>query len=148
NREPAGLTLKYGELKQILQDPTVTFQKVKVGRAEIRGEILTRDPTSDGDKNSPHSEAKSFHAPRTGLELDTELQSLLDERIGAAYQGEDEVSALQNVSSLIFSFILFVSLGVALFMAVRWISGGNSPLTFGRSRHKLYAEKDLAITFQ
>src|SRR5205823_6024280 len=33
-------------------------------------------------------------------------------------------------------------------MLLRWLSGGASPLTFGRSRHKLYAQKDLQITFE
>src|SRR5207253_176176 len=32
------------------------------------------------------------------------------------------------------------------FFLIRWLAGG-SPLTFGRSRHKLYAQKDLQITF-
>ena len=36
---------------------------------------------------------------------------------------------------------------MASFM-LRWMAGGSSPLTFGRSRHKLYAQKDLEITFQ
>src|SRR5438105_12297069 len=49
NEEPAGTTLKYGELKQILLDPSVVFRKVKVGRSEIRGEMLTRDRASGGD---------------------------------------------------------------------------------------------------
>src|SRR5207245_6959473 len=44
--------------------------------------------------------------------------------------------------------VLLISLGIALFLAVRWLSGGSSPLTFGRSRHKLYAQKDLHISFQ
>src|SRR5439155_5606885 len=37
---------------------------------------------------------------------------------------------------------------IAGFFIFRWVSGGNSPLTFGRSRHKIYAQKDLKITFQ
>jgi cell division protease FtsH len=28
------------------------------------------------------------------------------------------------------------------------MAGGSSPLTFGRSKHKLYAQKDMAITFE
>ena len=44
SREPPGITLKYSDLKQVLQDPNVSFQKVKVRQAEIRGEIVTRDP--------------------------------------------------------------------------------------------------------
>ena len=38
NREPSAIPLKYGEFKQLLLDPTVSFRKVKVGRADIRGD--------------------------------------------------------------------------------------------------------------
>jgi cell division protease FtsH len=147
SREPAGLTLKYGELKQILQDPTVTFQKVRVGKQDIRGEIVTHDPVSDGDANGQASQTYSFVASRVGLELDPDLQRLLDQR-APSHQGEEEASAFQNASQVLFSLLFIVSLGLAAFLFIRWIAGGNSPLTFGRSRHKVYAEKDLAITFQ
>jgi cell division protease FtsH len=43
---------------------------------------------------------------------------------------------------------VLVALGVVAFVLLRWMVGGSSPLTFGRSRHKLYAEKDLHVTFQ
>ena len=43
------------------------------------------------------------------------------------------------------SFLVILALLAGGFFLVRWISGGNSPLTFGRSRHKLYAEKDLHV---
>src|SRR5205823_6957057 len=39
-------------------------------------------------------------------------------------------------------------LGVGLLLAVRWLSGGGGALTFGRSRAKVYAQKDLHITFR
>src|SRR5207237_72294 len=52
------------------------------------------------------------------------------------------------MASVAFSFVLLISLGVALFLVLRWLAGGSSPLTFGRSKHKLYAQKDLQITFQ
>ena len=41
--------LKYGEFKQVLLDNTVTFQKVHVGRSEIRGEILLYALDESGD---------------------------------------------------------------------------------------------------
>src|SRR5437868_1567167 len=48
-REPAGISLKYGELKQILRDRSgVTFQKVRAEHAEVLGEMVTRDPVTDG----------------------------------------------------------------------------------------------------
>jgi cell division protease FtsH len=148
NREPSGVALTYGQFKQILHDPQVRFQGVKVGRTEIRGRIITRDPVSDGDKNDYQVVNTPFYTPRLGLESDPGLLELLHERVGSSYQGEEEESALKSMSSVALSFVLLIALGIALFLAVRWLSGGSSPLTFGRSRHKLYAQKDLHITFQ
>jgi cell division protease FtsH len=44
--------------------------------------------------------------------------------------------------------VILIALGVSLFLLLRWMSGGGSPLTFGRSRHKLYAENDMEVTFK
>src|SRR4051794_22843223 len=56
NRESNTVTLKYGELIQILQaaknNPAVSVQKVDVGHSDIRGEIVSTDPVTDGDKNT------------------------------------------------------------------------------------------------
>jgi cell division protease FtsH len=146
-RQPSGITLKYGEFKQVLQDPGVSFQKVKADHPEIRGEIVTRDPVSDGRENGLRTTTVSFNTSRLGLENDPKLTELLDRRVGAAYQGGDEESPFKGLYSLLFSFVLIVALAGAAFLLVRWVSGGGSPLTIGRSRHKVYAQKDLHITF-
>ena len=148
NHEPSALPLKYGEFKQLLLDRSVTFQKVKVGRTEIRGEIVTQDPVSDGGSNAAPKTVKPFRTPRVGLETDFDLQKLLDTRIGAGYQAEEDESASRGVYSLVGTILLLAMVLVMGFFVIRWMSGGISPLTFGRSRHKLYAQKDLAITFQ
>src|SRR5438876_3067391 len=71
SREPSGLSLKYGEFTQILQDPGVSFQNVKTEPADIRGEIITRSPITDGEKNGTYqSKPKPFHTSRRGLEND------------------------------------------------------------------------------
>src|SRR6185295_2327034 len=49
--------------------------------------------------------------------------------------------------SLILFGLFILSVTVMTLLLFRWISGGQSPLTFGRSRHKLYAQKDLKTTF-
>jgi cell division protease FtsH len=147
NREPSPISLKYGEFKQLLQDRSITFQHVKVGRSEIRGEIVTRDPVSGGSGASQEV-VKAFRTPRVGLEADFELNKLLDARIGAAYQGEEDESAFRGFYSLVATIVLLTVVLVIGFLIIRWMSGGGSPLTFGRSRHKLYAQKDLATTFQ
>jgi cell division protease FtsH len=149
NRESTTLSLKYGELKQILQDPSVTFQKVKVGRSDIKGEISTRDPSTDGKETSqPVVATASFYTPRQGLENDPGLHERLDQWVGPSYQAEEEETAMIKATSLLITILFFVSILVAGFLVIRWLSGGGSPLTFGRSRHKLYAQKDLHVTFQ
>lgn len=147
--EPAPIELKYGEFKQILQDPTVSLQKLRVGRSEIRGEIVTRDRATTTDKAEARAEETSvlFRTPRLGLEIDTDLQALLDKRVGFGYQGEEEESILKGLSSLFFFFVTLILLLVSSLLVFRWMLGGNSPLTFGRSKHRLYAQKDIRITF-
>jgi cell division protease FtsH len=151
NREPAAITLKYGELSTILQakDPAVRFLEVKVGHSEIRGKIRINDLISDGSLQPTRlAEERTFRVARRALENDPTLVKMLKERVGKEFQGEEEESALRGVYSLIMSFVLILAVVLAGFLMFRWISGGNSPLTFGRSRHKLYAQKDLQTTFK
>jgi cell division protease FtsH len=150
NREPGGVTLKYGELLQVLEaarhNPAVSVQHVKVGRTEIRGEIVTNDPAA-GEGGDHPPQVTNFRTLRLGLEDDPELHKILKE-VSPGFQGEEEESALKGVYPMVMSVVLFVGIGVAGFLLLRWLSGGGSPLTFGRSRHKLYAQKDTHITFK
>ena len=145
--DQGGIALKYGELKQVLHDPSVTFQKVQAEHAEVLGEIVTRDQVTDGTETSQLVTKQRFHTSRLGLENDTSLPAELD-RAAPSYQGQEDDSAIKSISSLVLSFLLLVALIGAAFFLIRWLAGGSSPLTFGRSKHKLYAEKDLHITFQ
>jgi cell division protease FtsH len=150
-REPAVTTLKYGELIQVLQasrsDPAVTVGKVHVNHAEVRGEIVTRDPVSDGADNAPQTHVVPFRAVRVGLENDQALHPLLKEAVGAGYEGAEEDGVLKSVGSSLLTVLFLTALGVGLIFAVRWVTGG-SPLTFGRSRAKVYVQKDVRVTFR
>jgi cell division protease FtsH len=148
SREPNGVILKYGELKQILNDPGVTFQSVRTDPTEIHGEVVTRDAITDGEKNEQYVATTSFRTSRIGLENDTSLPERLDKAVGANYQGGDQQSAAGTISYVITSFFIVALVCVGALLLLRWLSGGSSPLTFGRSRHKLYAQKDLHITFE
>jgi cell division protease FtsH len=151
NREPAAINLKYGELSTILQakDPAVRFLDVRVGHGEIRGKVRTDDLVSDGSARPNRvAETRTFRVARKALENDPGLIKLLKERVGKEFQGEEEESPLRGVYSLLMSLVLIFAVVLAGFLLFRWISGGNSPLTFGRSRHKLYAQKELQITFK
>src|SRR5262249_42831073 len=83
-----------------------------------------------------------------GLATDDVLLGRLDERAGPGMVADVEESMLGLVRSMIVTAVL-LALGIfSIFLVLRWASGGSSPLTFGRSRHKLYAQKDLRITFE
>ena len=151
NREPAALPLKYGELVEILSaarnNPAVTVQDVKVGHNDIRGKLVFTDPVTDGDKDTPRTRTVAFRTMRLGLENDQGLHPLLKAAAGPAYQGEEEESPLKGVTSVLLLFVFLIAMGVALLLMLRWMSGSGGPLTFGRSRAKVYAQRDVAITF-
>jgi cell division protease FtsH len=150
-REPGSAPLKYGELVQVLEaaqrNPAISFRKVRVSESEIRGEIVTDDAVSDGAGNGRASQTVPFRTSRFGLKSDSELHALLKKTVGAAYTGEDDEPFLHRLSSYLLTVMLFGMLGVVAVLAMRWMSSG-SPLTFGRSRAKVYAQDDLGITFQ
>ncbi len=151
NREAPYTTLKYGEFIQVLEaarhDPAVSLRDVKVGHNDIRGEIVLNDAVLDGRPNAVHAQTVAFRTQRLGLEDDPELTRLLRESIGGAWQGEEEDSALKSIAVMLLPIVMLLAAGVALLFLVRWVTG-SSPLTFGRSKAKIYAQKDLHVTFQ
>ncbi len=156
NREPGMVNLRLCELKQLLQDPTVVFQNVRfLGRTELRGQIVTHDAVSETADNSQRNDAQANEGKanepiewRASIrEYDPDLAQMLDKYVGPAYEVADEDSSVRSVSSMILSVFFFIALGVMIFLVVRWVAGGQSPLTFGRSKHKLYAQHDLKTTF-
>jgi cell division protease FtsH len=151
NREPTRIDIAYGELVRMLQapDPAVRFQNVVVERGGITGEIHTSDLVSDGgDKAVRQEQVKHFRVKSVGLERDTpHLVQLLTQR-GVDFRGGDEESPLRGVYSLLMSLVFVAGVAVLLVLVFRWMMGGSSPLTFGRSRHKVYAQKDMQVTFK
>ncbi len=150
-REAPYTNLKYGEFIQVLQaarrDPGVGLRDVKVGHSDIRGEIVLTDPVLGGRPDAFHSQTVTFRAQRLGLEDDPELPQLLRESIGGAWQGEEEESALKSIAVMMLPIVMLLAAGVALLLLVRWVTGA-SPLTFGRSKAKIYAQKALQVSFQ
>jgi cell division protease FtsH len=152
NRDAAGVTLKYGEFVQVLtaakDDPShVSLQEVKVGHGEIVGKIVTSDPVSGTEPGHAAAHTVAFHTLRQGVEDDQDLHKLL-RAASVDYRGEEDESVLKNVYSAVMMVVLAAGIVVGGFLLMRWLSGGGSPLTFGRSRHKIYAQKDLQITFK
>jgi cell division protease FtsH len=150
NQGPVVRELPYGGLMQILkgEDPGVRYQNVAVrSKMDVRGDMVINDTVSNGTLTPEKlSEVKAFRA-RIGLDSDAELLKRLEERVGSGVIADPDESVLRILPGL-FSMMLFVTLVIVMgFFVVRWVSGGNSPLTFGRSKHKLHAQKDLHVSF-
>jgi cell division protease FtsH len=151
-RETSTRELSYGGLWDLLRAdvPGVRFQNVSIRRgAEIRGELVVTDTVSDGTlKPERVSEVRPFYTRIVGAgTADGELIKRLSERVGPGLVVQDEESVGMRFQQFVMPLVVFLLLGVTGFFVVRWLAGGNSPLTFGRSRHKLYAQKDLKVTF-
>jgi cell division protease FtsH len=151
-RDPAPVALRYGDLVQTLHasrhpSGSVSFQKVQVGHADLRGEVVTTDRVSTADGTTRHTQTVPFRTSRTGFERDPEIYTLLRES-AAGYQGAEEDSSLRALGSTVVSLVLFGALAVGLLFALRWMTGGGSPFSFGRSRARMYAQKEVGVTFR
>ena len=149
NREASVRNLHYGELMRLLQmkDSSVRFRNVLVSKNEVRGEIVVSDNVlrqGDGVKTIP--EVRPFRA-RIGLPLDRDLLQLLDQRAGAEYRGEEDETFARGVTSMMSLLIFGAVIVIGGFFLIRWLSGGSSPFTFGRSRHRLYEDAAHRTTF-
>jgi cell division protease FtsH len=151
DREPGPVPLRYGELVQALRaskhDPHVAFRKVQVSHGDIRGEIVTTDRVSTGGEETSHTQAVPFRTQRTGFERDQELYALLRDSSSAAYQGAEEDSALRTIGNAMLTVVVFGLIGLLLVVMLRWASGGGSPFSFGRSRARMYMQKEVGVTF-
>jgi len=72
-----------------------------------------------------------------------ELKQLLQEH-GVSFRYEDPPSPWRSWMPMLVLTGLF---GLLLFLMLRRLGGAGSPMAFGRSRGKMYAQEDLGITF-
>ncbi len=134
----------------MLQAPDVSFRNVKVGRTEIRGDITTRDKTSGGDAADGEPKIYGFRSSRIGIDHDEQLLPLLAEK-APDFEAEPEESPLKTAFSFVGWLLGTVITLVVVVFLMRWMfgSGGGSPFSFGRARHKVFSQKDASrITFE
>ncbi len=150
-REPVAVQLKYGELIQILNASrsghSVALRKVQVHRNEIRGEIAATDRATGIDSADHHTQTLVFRTPRVGLEDDAGLYALLKSAAGSNFQGSEEESAFKAIGASVAWILILGLMALALMFVVMRILGGGSAFSFGRSKAKVYAEKELEVTF-
>jgi cell division protease FtsH len=152
SRQPTVVGVRYGDLVQVLRaahaNPHLAVNKVQVSHGELRGEVVSTDRVSTGTAQTTHTQTVPFSTLRVGFERDQELYALLRDTPAAMYQGTEQDSTLRTVGSALFPIFLLLLLVVGLLFMIRWMSGGGSPFSFGRSRARVYAQKDIEVNFQ
>ena len=159
------ITLTKSELMTLIRDGEVVLdakdgsetyitnlKEVELGAHQVTGKVTRhiRNPEKTTDISNPAAQpADDTYIPFTSSKLNEE-RSTAEIRQALADAGITDVSeeggpsAWSAYGPTIIITLLF--LGVIYFM-LRRLGGAGSPMTFGRSKGKLYAQEELAITF-
>ncbi len=119
------------------------LNSVRVDKTFVVGKLTMRILD---DKGAPVGEAKEveFHANKNSNENDTELKDLLTaSNVDWGFADDPGFMAEYGPTLLIFTIVLIV-----MMLLMRRISGIGSPMSFGRSRGRLYAQEDIGVTFE
>jgi cell division protease FtsH len=124
------------------------LQDVVIGGFQVSGkvrEMPAAGPEGTEDRVGPASSAlRRFRTAKLPSESsEAELKDLLKQH-GVPFRYEDPPSPWRNWVPLLVITGLF---GLLLFAMMRRLGGAGSPMAFGRSRGKMYAQEDLGITF-
>lgn len=104
---------------------------------------------SDGQASTPAGTdgpgvVRRFHTAKLPSEnSESQLMRQLSEH-GVPFRYEEPPSPWRNWLPMLFLTSLF---GLVFFFMMRRIGGAGSPMAFGRSRGKMYAQEDLGISF-
>jgi len=116
----------------------------KVTQTDITGTVTAqRVDTASGE---PTAKAVPFRTGRLGFENDNgALAKLLEENGFTNVRGDEGPSAFRTYLPLLVFTLLFVAF---IFIMMRRLGGAGSPMAFGRSRGKMYAQEDIGVTFE
>jgi cell division protease FtsH len=140
-KEPFGKghrIVKYSLLYNYSQE-----KPIKVGETEITGKIDRLVVASDKSTEAKKEEGAIFYTPRVGLGEDRELAEHLT-KSGIRFEGETAPPYFwQHWPNLLLTILMIAG----IIFIVRRMSGAGSPMAFGRSRGRMYAQEDVGITF-
>ncbi|HEV3024979.1 MAG TPA: ATP-dependent zinc metalloprotease FtsH, partial [Pirellulales bacterium] len=117
---------------------------LKVGQTEITGKVVQDIRTMDGvpdPKQKPQQ--VEFRTGRLGFDNEN-LSQVLEENGFTNFGGDYAPSRLRDYAPVLMFTILLV---LVMVIVMRRLGGAGSPMAFGRSRGKMYAQEDIGITF-
>ena len=128
------------------------LRDLKVGRSEITGMVKRELRDSPGASAELKTDAREtvkdveFHTGRLGFDNDNNaLMAMLEENGFNDVRGDYPPTPFREYVPTLMVLVL-----IALFVAImmRRFGGAGSPMAFGRSRGKMYAQEDIGVTFE
>jgi cell division protease FtsH len=123
---------------------------LKVSNSEILGKVTRKEfvqpaKGSEGKAKELESKQVTFRTGRIGFESDNgAFWDLLQKNGFKDYGGENAPSTFKTYLPLLIGTSLLV---LVFFIMMRRLGGAGSPMAFGRSRGKMYAQEDIGVTF-
>ena len=116
---------------------------VRVGNSEITGTVTAEVKKPEDPRKKPQKEAR-FRVDRTGFENDNGNLAALLKANDFDYAGTPGPTFWTAYAPMLIFSTLFI---ILIFFMMRRLGGAGSPMAFGRSRGKMYAQEDIGITF-
>ena len=131
------------------KDPT----DIEIGQSEITGKVF-REPS--GDIPAESLDSKSEPTTTKGQQVFFRVNTDRNERLEAGFVDlcrENNIpfrmaAAPGQLRSYLPMLVLTGLFILVFFLMLRRLGGAGSPMAFGRSRGKMYAQEDIGITFE
>jgi len=121
------------------------LREIRVNESEITGKV-DKEILSPASERAVSPQAVSFRTGRRGFEqLDGSLSERLKDHGFEDVKGELAPSSFRQYLPLLIATMLMVGF---FWFLMRRLGGAGSPMTFGRSRGKMYAQEDIGVTFE
>jgi cell division protease FtsH len=123
------------------------LSELTVGPSEVTGKVyrVTREPDESGKVKESAADHVEFRSARLGLEDDGgTLLKLLEDNGFTDVKCQSAPSRIRDYLPALM-FLALIILFVVIMM--RRFGGAGSPMAFGRSRGKMYAQEDIGVTF-
>ncbi len=138
-KDDLGQPIKYSNLADLKVGQT----KITGTVTELRPQDPSSRPTATEDGELKLGTKVSFETGRLGFEQEP-LAAKLQEAGFTDTAGETAPSGLSHYAPMLIITTLFI---LVFFIMLRRLNGAGSPMAFGRSRGKLFAQEDIGIMF-
>jgi cell division protease FtsH len=120
------------------------LDNLKIGSTEVNGTVTVEMGTSpDGQQKKEIRFYTSLPGASANSAAHEELLAALDDN-GFTYEGVPPPSLWRSYTPMIVFSVIFIAV---IFFMMRRLGGAGSPMAFGRSRGKMYAQEDIGVTF-